>query len=141
MYMNGKTLVEFPSCHSVTHEQLFAGTGNCVQSPFQTCSIASLAWLGRRPPCPLHYYLALGYRDDTHTHPRARSDGQVDKQTDRPTDRHTRTHTHRHTPKPRTEAHIPQCLGLTFHRDFWDICKVLEFCEVLNAWRVLADTA
>ena len=66
-------LVEFPSCHPVTHEQLFAGTGNCVQSPFQSCSIASLAWLGTRPPCPLHCYLALGYRDDTHTHPRARA--------------------------------------------------------------------
>ena len=64
-------LVEFPSCHPVTHEQLFAGTGNCIQSPFQSCSIASLAWLGTRPPCPLHSsricYLALCYRDDTHT--------------------------------------------------------------------------
>ena len=64
-------LVEFPSCHSVTHEQLFAGAGNCVQSPFQSCSIAPLAWLGTRPPCPLHLsricYLALCYRDDTHT--------------------------------------------------------------------------
>ena len=78
-------LVEFPSCHPVTHEQLFAGTGNCIQSPFQSCSIASLAWLGTRPPCPLHSsricYLALCYRDDTHTHPR------------------TRAHTHTHTPE------------------------------------------
>ena len=39
MYMTGKNLVEFPSCHSVTHEQLFAGTGSHVCEPIQSTSI------------------------------------------------------------------------------------------------------
>ena len=55
MYMTGKNLVEFSSCHSVTHEQVFADTGSHVCVPIQSTSIASLAWLGcdRHAPCML----------------------------------------------------------------------------------------
>ena len=55
----------------MTHEQLFAGTGSHVCEPIQSTSVASLAWLGcdRHAPCgTLACYLALCYRDDTHTH-------------------------------------------------------------------------
>ena len=64
MYMNGKNVVEFPSCHSVTHEQLFAGT-------FSWLHHTELRWpeLYDVPSGPLYDADRLfGTEFDTHTH-------------------------------------------------------------------------
>ena len=72
-----------------TGAQLFAGTGNCVQFPIQSCPIASLAWLGndRHAPCMVYFtllrkligtsYNSLVQRiTHTHTHPFLRERGR-----------------------------------------------------------------
>ena len=38
---------------------LVAGTGMCVHIPFRLNPIASLAWLGKQLPCPLHSELLV----------------------------------------------------------------------------------